>query len=270
MAGFHVIAGSTETLVHPRVRKIGVADLLEALRNGVDDFREKPSHIVFLCLIYPIVGVVLAAWTSGNNALPLLFPLVPASPCRPVCRARPLRNQPPARSRARHVVVACLRGQGLAGAARYRSGRLHARRAFHRLAACRPDILSAAVRSGPPEFIRQLPQRRFSTTTRGWTLIILGHSIGFVFAASCCPPPSSHSRFCSTATSAPMKPSMLGTGSAGKPDPHGRMGPDRRGLLIVGSLPVFAGLAVVLPILGHATWHLYRRVIEPPAGARRN
>ena len=36
----------------------------------------KPSHIVFLCLIYPIVGVVLAAWTSGNNALPLLFPLV--------------------------------------------------------------------------------------------------------------------------------------------------------------------------------------------------
>src|SRR6476469_11216585 len=76
MAGFHVIAGSTETLVHPRVRKIGVADLLEALRNGFDDFWEKPSHYVFLCLIYPLVGVVLAAWTSGANALPLLFPLV--------------------------------------------------------------------------------------------------------------------------------------------------------------------------------------------------
>ena len=34
-------------------------------------------------------------------------------------------------------------------------------------------------------------------------------------------------------------------------------------LLIVGSLPLFAGLAVVLPILGHATWHLYRKVVEP-------
>jgi uncharacterized membrane protein len=41
-------------------------------------------------------------------------------------------------------------------------------------------------------------------------------------------------------------------------------------LLVVGSIPLFAGLAVVIPILGHATWHLYRRVIEPPAGARRN
>jgi uncharacterized membrane protein len=33
-------------------------------------------------------------------------------------------------------------------------------------------------------------------------------------------------------------------------------------LLIVGALPIFAGLAVVMPVLGHATWHLYRRVIE--------
>jgi uncharacterized membrane protein len=34
-------------------------------------------------------------------------------------------------------------------------------------------------------------------------------------------------------------------------------------LLVVGSLPLFIGLAVVVPILGHSTWHLYRRVIEP-------
>ena len=34
-------------------------------------------------------------------------------------------------------------------------------------------------------------------------------------------------------------------------------------LLVIGSLPVFVGLAVVLPVLGHATWHLYRRVVEP-------
>jgi len=32
-------------------------------------------------------------------------------------------------------------------------------------------------------------------------------------------------------------------------------------LLILGSLPIFVGLAVVLPVLGHATWHLYRRVV---------
>ena len=43
---------------------------------GFSDFWEKPSHYVFLCLIYPLVEVVLATWTSGNNALPLLFPLM--------------------------------------------------------------------------------------------------------------------------------------------------------------------------------------------------
>ena len=76
MASFHVIAGANETQEHIRVRKISVSDLIDALRRGIDDFMVKPSHIVFLCLIYPIVGVFLAAWTSGNNALPLLFPLV--------------------------------------------------------------------------------------------------------------------------------------------------------------------------------------------------
>ena len=76
MAGFHVIAGASDTLEHIAVRKISISDLIDAFKRGFDDFMVKPSHIVFLCLIYPIVGVVLAAWTSGNNALPLLFPLV--------------------------------------------------------------------------------------------------------------------------------------------------------------------------------------------------
>jgi uncharacterized membrane protein len=35
------------------------------------------------------------------------------------------------------------------------------------------------------------------------------------------------------------------------------------GALIVGSIPFFVGLAVVMPVLGHSTWHLYRKVVEP-------
>ena len=34
-------------------------------------------------------------------------------------------------------------------------------------------------------------------------------------------------------------------------------------LLLIGCLPLFVGLAVVMPILGHATWHLYRKVVAP-------
>ncbi|SPH24329.1 hypothetical protein DEA8626_03380 [Defluviimonas aquaemixtae] len=35
------------------------------------------------------------------------------------------------------------------------------------------------------------------------------------------------------------------------------------GLLFLGMLPMFLGLFVVLPILGHATWHMYRRLMGP-------
>ncbi len=35
-------------------------------------------------------------------------------------------------------------------------------------------------------------------------------------------------------------------------------------LLVIGSIPLFAGLAVVLPVLGHASWHLYRKMVGPP------
>ena len=33
--------------------------------------------------------------------------------------------------------------------------------------------------------------------------------------------------------------------------------------LVVGSLPFFIGLAVLMPVLGHSTWHLYRKLVEP-------
>jgi uncharacterized membrane protein len=40
------------------------------------------------------------------------------------------------------------------------------------------------------------------------------------------------------------------------------------GSLAIGFLLVFAGLAVVVPVLAHSTWHLYRKVVEPVGGNR--
>jgi uncharacterized membrane protein len=37
-------------------------------------------------------------------------------------------------------------------------------------------------------------------------------------------------------------------------------------LLVVSALPYFLGLLVTLPVLGHATWHLYRRIVAPAPG----
>ncbi|TKB29802.1 MAG: hypothetical protein E5W69_04575, partial [Mesorhizobium sp.] len=57
MAGFHVMADAGGMHVQPTVRRISTEDLLDALRLGVEDFWAKPSHYVFLCLIYPVVGL---------------------------------------------------------------------------------------------------------------------------------------------------------------------------------------------------------------------
>ena len=59
----------------PVIRSIGLADLRDALAKGLDDFRAMPTHAVFLCLIYPIVGVALGSATFGYDAVPLLYPL---------------------------------------------------------------------------------------------------------------------------------------------------------------------------------------------------
>src|SRR5262250_2547520 len=75
MANFHIIAGADARPVFPVVRKIGLADLKYALAAGIDDFKAMPSHIVFIGLIYPIVGIIITRMAMGLDTLPLMFPL---------------------------------------------------------------------------------------------------------------------------------------------------------------------------------------------------
>src|SRR5689334_10654324 len=75
MAELHVIAGASEQLELPTIRKIRIHDLTDALAKGWDDFSAMPSHAIFLCLIYPLVGVFLIGLAFGYSVLPLLFPL---------------------------------------------------------------------------------------------------------------------------------------------------------------------------------------------------
>ena len=59
----------------PVIRTIGLSDLHEALRLGWEDFKAVPSHAIILCVIYPVLGLVLARTVLGYSVLPLLFPL---------------------------------------------------------------------------------------------------------------------------------------------------------------------------------------------------
>jgi len=70
-----VIAPLEPTGELPAVRSIGPEDLEDALMKGLDDFWEMPTHVVFLSLIYPVVGLALGRATFGYDIVPLLYPL---------------------------------------------------------------------------------------------------------------------------------------------------------------------------------------------------
>jgi uncharacterized membrane protein len=102
------------------------------------------------------------------------------------------------------------------------------------------------------------------TTSQGWTLIIAGCGIGFLFAllALCISVvafPMMLDRHASVADA--MLTSMRVV--AKNPMTMAAWGLIVALLLLAGSIPFFLGLAIVMPLLGHATWHLYRKVVEP-------
>src|ERR1700730_15614741 len=75
MAQAHVLAGASIDPPAPAIRRIGRAELMQALAQGWDDFAAMPSHALFLCAIYPAMGILLAGLTLGFAIVPLLFPL---------------------------------------------------------------------------------------------------------------------------------------------------------------------------------------------------
>lgn len=61
------------------VRSIGAADIKDALAKGIADFNAKPTHLVFLCIIYPIMMLIIARTYAGYDFLPLVFPIIAGS-----------------------------------------------------------------------------------------------------------------------------------------------------------------------------------------------
>jgi uncharacterized membrane protein len=105
---------------------------------------------------------------------------------------------------------------------------------------------------------------RVLTTPEGWSLIIIGCGVGFLFAVVA---------LCVSVVSFPLMLDRHATAIDAirtsvravmkNPFAMAVWGLIVAALLVIGSLPLFVGLCVVLPVLGHATWHLYRKVVEP-------
>ena len=74
MAYSHILVGASTTPARPVILRLTGSDLFKALARGFDDFSAMPSHAVFLCVIYPLLGLLLIAMTLGYS-MPLAFPL---------------------------------------------------------------------------------------------------------------------------------------------------------------------------------------------------
>ena len=105
--------------------------------------------------------------------------------------------------------------------------------------------------------------REVLTTKAGWTLILLGNGVGFLYAVlvlviSVVSFPLLLDRDVGAAVA--LWTSVRAV--AKNPLTLAAWGLIVAVLLAIGSLPFFFGLAIVMPILGHSTWHLYRKVVK--------
>jgi uncharacterized membrane protein len=248
----------------PVVRKIAPADLVDALRKGFDDFSAMPSHVVFIGLIYPVVGVVLARLVFGYDVLPLLFPLAAGFALVGPLAALGLYEMSRRREEGldtswRHAFgvlnspsIGAVAAVGLLLAA-----------IFFAWIAIADGIYIAAFGYTPaasiPDFLRQV-----FTTPAGWSMIVVGCSVGFLFALlslviSVVSFPLLLDRKCGAHVAILTSVRAV----AANPLTMALWGLVVAAALMVGSLPFFVGLAIVVPVLGHATWHLHRKLVEP-------
>jgi uncharacterized membrane protein len=266
MTAFHVMAGADNNFVRPVVRKIGFTDIGDALKSGLTDFSEKPSHYVFLCLMYPIAGIVLIVWSSGANLLPLLFPLmsgfallgpIAAIGLYEISRRREM-GLDSSWSHAFDVryspALPSIIAVGILLLALFIGWLIVAQMIY---TAYFGDAMPASISSFVSEVL---------TTRAGMGLIFWGNLAGFVFAVIV---------LATTVVTFPLlldrdvgavaaiDASMRAT--LANPGPVALWGLIVAALLLIGTIPIFAGLAVVMPILGHSTWHLYRKLIAPAA-----
>src|SRR6201995_760522 len=250
----------------PIIRRIGLSDLHDALRLGWEDFKEVPTHAVILCLIYPVLGLALARAVLGYSVLPLLFPLAAGFALLGPFAALGLyelsrRRELGERASAWDALVVF--SSPSFGAMLGLGTLLFA--LFVVWIATAQAIYVAAfgyeAAAGIPDFAK-----RVLTTSQGWWLIVVGCGVGFLFAlvALCISVVSFPLMLDRHASAADAMLTSLQVVMR-NPVPMAAWGLIVAMLLVIGSLPFFLGLAIVIPLLGHATWHLYRKVIEPVA-----
>jgi uncharacterized membrane protein len=252
------------------VRPIQMSDLRAALGEGWRDFAEMRGDILVVGFLYPLVGLIVAALALNDRFVPLAFPLCaglsllgPAVAVGFYELAR--RRERGEDSTWSHFLDAFRRNGASIALATVVLGAI-----FVLWLGAAWLLYTTAFGGGYmawsfshlnsvtlPDFLSHL-----FTTSEGWTLILLGNLVGagfaiVVLALSVVTFPMLVDRQIDVGTAFAISlrafaanwRSLIGWGVM--------VG----ALLVLGAIPAFIGLAVVLPVLGYATWHLYTRII---------
>lgn len=261
----HTVEGAWEgrDAVAPTVRRIHAADIGDALARGVKDFGACRTDIIFLCLIYPVAGLIISRMAADYGMAALIFPLVSGFALLGPLFGLGLYEM----SRRREMGI----GTGWADA--FAVVRAPALGAILVLGALLFMLFCAwlftanliyIVTLGPdPPVSAAALVRDALTTPAGWTMVVVGCGVGFLFALVV---------LVIGVVSFPLLLDRnVGVGTAiatsvravlTNPGPMAMWGLIIAGSLVIGAIPLLVGLAVVLPVLGHATWHLYRKVVS--------
>ncbi len=246
----------------PAVRRISESDLDWALAQGWKDFREKRGDILILALLYPLLGFLAAAVTLDGTFLPMFFPLIAGvSILGPVAASGfyeiARRREAGLASSWKHFLDP-LNGRSRAGLAILTAGLAMLFVGWLLTAA----VIAAATLGVAPSTGAADLLRRIVTTPQGWTMVLLGNLAGFVFAAATLILSMVSFPMVVDGTGGPLTAVITSISAFQKnPGVIASWGLRVAGLLVLGSLPAFLGLAIVLPVLGYATWHLYTRLV---------
>lgn len=248
------------------VRRIAAADLNASLREGWRDFMAMRGDLIFLGLLYPVIGLVAAAVSLGGSLIPLFFPIA-----------------------AGIGLLGPLAAIGFYELARRREAGLESDWSHFLDVRKRPAMDDIAVVSGvllclfllwlivaaalyvalwgpqAPESVGTFLRRLF-TTREGWELILLGNALGVLFgvavlALSVASMPMLVDRNVNAGTAMRISVAAVRANFWVMME----WGLIVAALLVLGSIPAFIGLAVVLPWLGYSTWHLYTRLVDRSA-----
>lgn len=244
-----------------RTRVLGRQDLTHALRKGWEDVMHFRSDVVFACLLYPAIGGLLIAMALQGDLVHLLFPTIAGFALAGPVAAIGLYEM--SRQREAGAAVGWPALFDVMKSPRF--GGIVVLALFHLIIflvwiMTANLIFKLTLGTAEPAIMGFVAQ--VLTTPAGWAMAVIGTGVGFLFAVAV---------LAISVVSFPMMldrdvtlPVAVTTSvrlARENPVVIGIWGAIVAGALVLGTIPAMIGLVIVLPLLGHATWHLYRAAI---------